>query len=173
MYQEFAEGRRVLLATALTWSTHASCASRVGSIGPVACGAHRDEGIRDPVDVLLDRHDHVAQHRRASRAGDDEHVREVGDGEAEDAVSRLEHTRREPQSAQAVQHVQAGEAGADDDRAESLVAVLPVLRDNVRHRLSSIALDSFRHSPRGAARMPRSATSPSSRRAPGASRSAR
>ncbi len=58
---------------------------------------------------------------------------------AADPVTRLEDARREPQSAEAVQHVQAGEAGADDHGVEGLVAVLPLLRDNVSHRLSSTA----------------------------------
>ena len=37
---------------------------------------------------------------------------------AADAAARLEHPRREPEPPQPVQHVQAGEAGADDDRVE-------------------------------------------------------
>ena len=39
--------------------------------------------IGDPVDVLLDGDDHVADHRRAARSGDGEEVGKAGDGEAE------------------------------------------------------------------------------------------
>ena len=41
------------------------------------------DGVGDPVDVLLDRHDHVAEHRRAPGAGDEEQVREAGEADAE------------------------------------------------------------------------------------------
>ena len=37
---------------------------------------------------------------------------------AADAAAGLEDARRQPQAAQAVEHVQAGEAGADDDNVE-------------------------------------------------------
>src|SRR5712671_6033650 len=51
--------------------------------GPAATLHQIGDAVGDPVDVLLDRDDHVAQHRRAARAGDHEHVREAGDGEPE------------------------------------------------------------------------------------------
>ena len=45
--------------------------------------AHRDQAVDHPVDVLLDRHRHVRQHRRAARAGDHEQVGEAGHGKPE------------------------------------------------------------------------------------------
>ena len=41
------------------------------------------EAVDDPVDVLLDRHDHVGQHRRASGPGEGEEVRETDGRETE------------------------------------------------------------------------------------------
>ena len=49
----------------------------------VAVLAQVVEAVGDPVDVLLDRHHHVRQHRRAARAGDGEEVREADRGESE------------------------------------------------------------------------------------------
>ena len=43
-----------------------------------AVPAHVVDHSRDPLDVLLDRHGHVAEDRRRARAGDHEHVRETG-----------------------------------------------------------------------------------------------
>src|SRR5262245_30287855 len=45
--------------------------------------AEMREALGDPVDVLLDGHDHIAQHGRAARAGDGEEVREALHGETE------------------------------------------------------------------------------------------
>src|ERR1700730_14684932 len=41
------------------------------------------DAVRDPVNVLLDRDDHVAEHRRATRTRDDEQVGEASGGDAE------------------------------------------------------------------------------------------
>ena len=46
----------------------------VGFHGSEIAAAHPGEAVGDPVDMLLDRDDHVAQHRRAAGAGDDEQV---------------------------------------------------------------------------------------------------
>src|SRR5204862_1433858 len=41
------------------------------------------DAVGDPVDVLLDRHEHVDEHRRAAGSGDGEEVREAGGRDAE------------------------------------------------------------------------------------------
>ena len=52
------------------------------------------DAIRDPVHVLLDRHDHVREHRWASRPGDGEEVREPDRTQAEVRTRSLGSTRR-------------------------------------------------------------------------------
>src|SRR5438477_4623751 len=52
----------------------------------VASLAHMVDAIGYPFHMLLDRHRHVRQHRRALRAGDREKVRETSDGNPEIAV---------------------------------------------------------------------------------------
>ena len=51
--------------------------------GRVSVRAHVLDAVRDPVHVLLDRHHHVGEHRRAAGPRDGEQVREPGDAEAE------------------------------------------------------------------------------------------
>src|SRR5437867_12241556 len=46
-----------------------------------AVRAQEGDALGDPVHVLLDRHDHVAEHRGAAGSGDREEVREPGDGD--------------------------------------------------------------------------------------------
>ena len=82
-YHELASGNSVASATSSTWATQPSSASGVASIVLELVLAQVADAVRDPVDVLLDRADHVAQHRRAPRSGDEEHVREPGRREAE------------------------------------------------------------------------------------------
>ncbi len=50
---------------------------RRGLDGTVAARAHEGDAVGDPVHVLLDRHDHVGQHRRAARAGHREQIGET------------------------------------------------------------------------------------------------
>src|SRR5215213_4645277 len=76
MYQEFAVLTSVMPAISATCATHASCASGVGSMLRSPRSAQVLDGVGDPVDVLLDGDHHVAEHRRAARAGDEEQVRE-------------------------------------------------------------------------------------------------
>ena len=78
--------------TSLTCATHAVLGLGGGLDGRVAVLAQVGEAVGDPVHVLLDGHDHVAEHRRAARAGDGEEVREAGDGEAEVACAGLRPT---------------------------------------------------------------------------------
>ena len=82
-YQELARGNSVASATSSTCATQPSSASGVASIVSSAVLAQVADAVRDPVDVLLDRQHHVAQHRRAARAGDEEQVGEAGGREAE------------------------------------------------------------------------------------------
>ena len=82
MYQELASDR-ACLGTSLTCATHWSSASPVASMHADALLAHIGEAVGDPVDMLLDRDDHVRQHRRAARTGDDEHVGKARDHQAE------------------------------------------------------------------------------------------
>ena len=58
-----------------------------GGLGGLYCvealALHVGKTLRDPVDMLLDRHRHVGQDRRAAGAGDGEQVRKSGNLEAE------------------------------------------------------------------------------------------
>ena len=55
---------------------------------------HRDHAVGDPLDVLLDRHHHVAQDGRAARAGDHEQVRKAGDRQPEVVARAVCHLSR-------------------------------------------------------------------------------
>ena len=72
--------------------------------------------VRDPLDVLLDRDRHVAQHRRALRAGDHEHVGEVCGGETE--VGRRAVTPLLPQLAT----LAAGDVDIEEGAGHGVVA---------------------------------------------------
>src|ERR1700761_3471268 len=50
---------------------------------PRPAAAQPGEAVADPLDVLLDGHRHVAEHRRAAGPGDREQVREAGNGYAQ------------------------------------------------------------------------------------------
>ena len=86
MYHELALAISVALTTSFDVRTHCvlrlrrrfdrrSCLLRMWSMQ-----------VGDPLDMLLDRHRHVRQHRRALRTGDREQVREAGDRHAEVGV---------------------------------------------------------------------------------------
>ena len=58
---------------------HPAGLGRLRGLDAVVAGlGHLTEAVGDPVDVLLDRHGHVRQHRRAARTGDQEQVGEPG-----------------------------------------------------------------------------------------------
>ena len=48
-----------------------------------AMAAHIVDAVGDPIDVLLDRRQHVGDHRRAARPGDREQIGETGQRQAE------------------------------------------------------------------------------------------
>src|SRR5207248_4915746 len=54
-----------------------------GFDGVVAVSAQVVQAVADPLDVVLDRRDHVGEDGRAARPGDDEQVREPGDAQPE------------------------------------------------------------------------------------------
>ena len=85
---------------------------------------------RDPLDVLLDRHRHVAQHRGRPRAGDHEQVREAGGGDAEVGLRAvgplvLQLLAVAALDVDPVERARHGvEAGGEDDDVELELAVL-------------------------------------------------
>ena len=83
MYQEFASGYSVVCGH-LVAVLHPCVLGRLRRLDAVqAVRAQIRHAIGDPVHVLLDRHHHVAEHRRAARPGDHEHVREARGHQAE------------------------------------------------------------------------------------------
>src|SRR6266850_3104953 len=92
-YQEcFAIGSTVLLAASLTPATHLSIESGRASIRSRAFSRMCLIQSANQVRMLLNRHRHVAQHRRAARAGDREQVRKPCDLETKViARARLPH----------------------------------------------------------------------------------
>ena len=83
MYQDAAFGYKVKL----TASLHV-LGPRFGRVRPSLDGvdaalAQVGQAVADPLHVLLDRHRHVAEHRRAARPGDGEQVREIRNRESE------------------------------------------------------------------------------------------
>ena len=115
--------------TSLWWSTQSSSASGSGSIVSRPLLAQVAQAVGDPVDVLLDGHRHVAQHRRALRPGDHEQVREAVRGDAEVGARALGPLllQGEPvPSADAELEQGAGhrvEAGGEDDDVHLVLRV--------------------------------------------------
>ena len=94
------------------------------SIDGQPVGVEVGDAVGDPVDVLLDRHDHVGEHRRAARAGDREQVREAGGGQAEVGAGpgRPRVAQRTPSRPRDVGREQGAghgvEAGGEHERVE-------------------------------------------------------
>ena len=83
------------------------------------------DAVGDPVDVLLDRDHHVAEHGGAARAGHGEEVREAGDGQAERTSAgpsaHFSRSDRPPRPRRSIAEQRARhrvEAGAEHDRVE-------------------------------------------------------
>ena len=112
--------------------------SRPGGLCRVGCFDGREAGIAhlrqpidDPVDVLLDRHHHVGEHRRAAGTGDGEEVGEACDGQAEIGLRSARPDVRQRLAAPAGNrmdgHDGAGhriEAGGEDDHVDIETALV-------------------------------------------------
>ena len=97
----------------------------IGGLDPLeVVGAQVGQRVADEVHVLLDRHRHVRQHRRAARTGDEEQVGEAGRGQPEIGGRPCGPLvlQRQPVGAPDVDRRQrAGErveAGGEDDRVQ-------------------------------------------------------
>ncbi len=75
-YQELQVGNSVKPATVFTKSTQLVLGLEGRLDRGVALLVEVADAVGDPLDVLLDAHEHVGEHRRAPRAGDGEQVRE-------------------------------------------------------------------------------------------------
>ena len=128
-YQEFARGKSVRFAISSTCSPPLLLGI-CGGLDPVeAAFAHVREAGREPVDVLLDRDDHVAQHGRTAGPGDGEQVREAGNHQPEVRAGSVGPpvAQRDALATTDVDAQQGAghriEAGGEDDRVELVIVV--------------------------------------------------
>ena len=80
-YQEWQVTANVPPATSLTCATQVSWASSVASIETGLWLDHILDAVRNPLDVLLNGHHHIGQHRRTARSRDGKEVGETGDSQ--------------------------------------------------------------------------------------------
>src|SRR5438874_19355 len=83
IYQELQVERSEAPATSRTCVTQFSSASACASMRLSPFSRQIPDAIGHPFNVLLDRREHVSEHRGAAGSGDREEVGEAGDADAE------------------------------------------------------------------------------------------